>query len=299
MSGYDFKQLTSAVSRSDINKHRQDGYRLSDKIAPAYHFVPVISFVFGVMGYLPARIVEEVTENAVYAVLIVIVFALVGFFEGWYLCVTVPKKAWVRLVRLARFSEANKLGYTPEAAGAAGDGLLFSQPNVFEVFDAIYKKSKDDREFEFGNVSITRANVITPIKAYNWGYIRIKLDHPVPHIILDGKLNDHVLARTNLPEDFHMSELFKDDENLGEYFTIYVAKDNEHDITRVLSPGMREFLVSKLSRFDIEFVGTSLYIYKNKRFDLGQPQTLADILTLIDEAGIALKQHTRHFKTSN
>ncbi len=293
MSSYDFKQLSSAVSRSDINKYRKQGYRLSDKIAPAYHFVPVIGFVFGVMGYLPARIVEEVIDNSFYPVVIVVIFVVVGFLEGWYLCVNIPKKAWVRLVRLARFSQDNKLGYTPEAAGSAGDGLLFSQPNVFETFDVIYKTLKDDREFEFGNASIIRANVITPLKAYDWGFIRIKLDQPVPHIIIDGKLNDHLLARTNLPENFRISESFRDDEHLNQYFTIYVAKVDEQRIAHILSPSLRELIITKLYQYDIEIVGTSLYIYRSKTFDLSHRQTVAQILALIDEVGATLKQGQR------
>lgn len=291
MISYDYTPLTSVVDRDDIDDYRKRvTTNISGKITPSYHFVPLISFMFGVMGYLPARITEGVTGDIFFLVLIIGLFVLIGFIEGWHLCVTVPHRAWVRMVRLARFAQSNKLSYMPPGRSRhADEGLLFRQPNSLEVFDSIHKSGKK-LVYEFGNASVVRARVIHPLKAYNWGFIRITLDQPVPHIVLDSKVNKHLLVKATLPDNFRRSRIKGVSEEFYQCFTVYATKDHKRDSLHIFSPSMIELLMGVLHNYDIELVNRSLYLYKRKWFDLSNPETIKEILTIIDDIEAALEK---------
>jgi hypothetical protein len=283
MSRYDFAPLSSAVNHRDIRQYRQEGYVLSEKMTPAYAYVPVVGFVFGVAGYLPAWVVSIFTDSDFYMVPIIVTFAVIGFIEGWYLCVTIPGRAWVRMVRLARFAKLNNLRYTPETDGPEAQGLLFLQPNVYEIFDDIH--ATGSRTFEFGNAAIVKAKVVRPLKTYNWGFIHIKLGQQMPHIVLDSKQGGHVLVNAGLPADIHPADV----KGINDSHIIYAPTAlNERRLRHIFTLSLCRLITERLSRYDIEIIGTSLFIYNCQWFDFDQRETIEDILETIAEVGNAM-----------
>jgi hypothetical protein len=280
MSRYDFAPLSSAVNHRDIRQYRQEGYVLSEKMTPAYAYVPVVGSVFGVAGYLPAWVVSIFTDNDFYMVPIIVTFAAIGFIEGWYLCVTIPRRAWVRMVRLARFAELNNLRYTPETDGPEASGLLFVQPNVYEIFDDIH--TAGSRTFEFGNAAVVKVKVVRPLKTYNWGFIHIKLGQHLPHVILDSRSGGHVLVNADLPTDMYPAQV----KGIDVTHAIYTSKAlHKNTLKQIFTPQLCHLITERLADYDIEITGTSLFIYRSQWFDFDQRETIEDILATIAEVG--------------
>jgi hypothetical protein len=94
----------------------------------------------------------------------------------------------------------------------------------------------------------------------NMRVIRINLKQQFPHIVLDSRQNNSLLA-SNLPVQYKKSQILELEGDFSRYFTLYTSEDFRRDVYYIFSPDMMVFFIDRLAYFDIEIKDNSLYLY--------------------------------------
>ncbi|WP_251050615.1 MULTISPECIES: hypothetical protein [unclassified Microbacterium] len=97
------------------------------------------------------------------------------------------RNARTRRYRLSRFAQANGMTYEGQIADPPLPGMIFSLGRSRQSTDLI--RGTRPRFVEFGNYQYTVQSGKNST-TYRWGYVAVKLDVPLPNIVLDAKGNN-------------------------------------------------------------------------------------------------------------
>ncbi|MEO5499674.1 MAG: hypothetical protein ABIR46_04200 [Candidatus Saccharimonadales bacterium] len=178
---------------------------------------------------------------------------------------SVWKKQVDQRVKLQAFAERNRLTYKFRQKDPTYSGLIFNEGHSRTIIDALELPNYEVGNFQYETGSGKNRQI------HSFGYIKMKLLRPIPHMVLDAKQNDLFRMISNLPVSFSTSQTLKLEGDFSKYFTLYVPETYERDALYILTPDVMASLIDESSPYDLEALGNELYLYRGQHFDLTSP----------------------------
>jgi hypothetical protein len=201
---------------------------------------------------------------------VVIVLVVVGLIRGaggqaerWY--------------RFDRFARANGMTYEPRFQNPGLPGMIFGRGGERASTDLV--RGDRPRFVEFANYSYTTGSGKDKT-THRWGYVAVKLDVPLPNIVLDAKGND-ALFGSNLPASFDPAQRLSLEGDFDRYFTLYCPKGYETDALYLFTPDIMARFIDHAAALDVEIVDDWLFLYAKRDFSTTDPATWAWLFSVV------------------
>jgi len=229
--------------------------------------------VFGVvflvaMSFVGATMVSMFTDpgpssivgiGILAAAVIGIVIAVVGW-----------RRSRVARYRLDAFARANGMTYEARVAEPRLPGMVFGLGRAREATDLV--RGSHPRFVEFGNYQYTTGSGKNST-THRWGYVAVKLDVPLPNIVLDAKGNNGF--GSNLPAAFQREQRLSLEGDFDQYFTLYCPTGYEQDALYLFTPDIMARFIDNAAELDVEIVDDWLFLYTQRRVTSLDPATWA------------------------
>ena len=172
-----------------------------------------------------------------------------------------------RWYRLNRFAEANGMQYIPNLPGPGLPGMIFGVGSARAASDLL--RGEQPRFVEFGNYRYTTGSGKNRT-THTWGYVAIKLDVPLPNIVLDATGNNGLFGASNLAAAFDRDQRLSLEGDFDTYFSLYCPQGYERDALYLFTPDIMARFVDNAAALDVEIVDDWLFLYAHGIF---QPST--------------------------
>jgi hypothetical protein len=176
-----------------------------------------------------------------------------------------------RRYRLDRFARANGMSYLPALADPALPGMIFARGSAREASDLV--RGDRPRFVEFANYRYTTGSGKNRT-THRWGYVAVKLDSPLPHIVLDA-LSNNGLFGSNLPEAFDRDQRLSLEGDFDQHFALYCPRDYEQDALYLFTPDIMARFIDNAAALDVEIVDDWLFLYAKRDLSTLDPATWA------------------------
>src|SRR5690606_8719337 len=138
-------------------------------------------------------------------------------------------------------------------------GMIFSIGNSRKASELI--RGHSPRFVEFGNYQYTVKHGKNST-TYKWGYVAVKLDVPLPNIVLDALGNNGF--GTNLPASFRKDQRLSLEGDFDKYFTLYCPEGYESDALYLFTPDIMARFIDNAAQLDVEIVDDWLFLYTKR-----------------------------------
>lgn len=233
-------------------------------VAVAIAAVVLIPTLVGVVLSL-ASFGESPGAAAIPLVLIALLLAAVGVMIWMSV-----RNARGRRYRLHGFAQANGMTYEPKVADPPLPGMIFQLGRARQATDLI--RGTRPRFVEFGNYQYTVQSGKNST-TYRWGYVAVKLDVPLPNIVLDAKGNNGF--GSNLPASFQKSQRLSLEGDFDQHFTLYCPRGYERDALYLFTPDIMARFIDNAAELDVEIVDDWLFLYTQRKVSTLDPATWA------------------------
>lgn len=186
------------------------------------------------------------------------------------------RNARLRRYRLHSFAQANGMAYEPTIADPPLPGMIFHLGRARQSTDLI--RGTDPRFIEFGNYQYTVQSGKNST-TYRWGYVAVKLDAPLPNIVLDAKGNNGF--GSNLPASFQRSQRLSLEGDFDRYFTLYCPRGYERDALYLFTPDIMARFIDNAAELDVEIVDDWLFLYTQRKVSTLDPATWAWLFSTV------------------
>ncbi len=227
--------------------------------------VPVIGIMVLGLGY-------AVGQDAGVAVA-----ALLGlaFFAALVVGIVMLVRRSIRLrtltrFRLSRFAQANAMTYLERIDAPPLPGMIFSSGSSRMSTDVL--RGVEPRFVEFGNYQYTTSNG-KQTTTHRWGYVAVKLDVPLPNIVLDA-LGNNTLGST-LAATFTRDQRLSLEGDFDQYFALYCPAGYEADALYLFTPDVMARFIDHAAELDVEIVDDWLFLYARREVSTLDPATWA------------------------
>ncbi|WP_433585327.1 hypothetical protein [Microbacterium hydrocarbonoxydans] len=202
----------------------------------------------------------------------VIPFALVGIAValGIVLSLVGWRRSRVTRYRLNRFAQANGMAYLARIADPPLPGMIFGMGRSRASSDVV--RGTRPRFAEFGNYQYTTGSGKNST-THHWGYVAVKLDVPLPNIVLDAKGNNSF--GSNLPASFRKAQRLSLEGDFDRYFDLYCPEGYERDALYLFTPDIMARFVDNAAQLDVEIVDDWLFLYTQRKVSTLDPATWA------------------------
>ena len=201
-------------------------------------------------------------------------FAGIGILLAAAVGITIAAVSWrrsrVARYRLDAFARANGMAYEARVMDPALPGMLFSLGRSREATDLV--RGTAPRFVEFGNYQYTTGSGKNST-THRWGYVAVKLDVPLPNIVLDAKGNNGF--GSNLPASFQREQRLSLEGDFDQYFTLYCPEGYERDALYLFTPDIMARFIDNAAELDVEIVDDWLFLYTQRRASTLDPATWA------------------------
>jgi hypothetical protein len=214
---------------------------------------------FGLILIIPFLIICAVLA----AIVIGVVRAFGGSRERWY--------------RLDRFARANGMSYLPSLEAPALPGMIFGIGDSRQSSDLV--RGEKPRFVEFGNYSYTTGSG-KDRTTHQWGYVAIKLDVPLPNIVLDATSNN-ALFGSNLPASFSKKQRLSLEGDFDRFFALYCPEGYERDALYLFTPDIMARFIDHAAALDVEIVDDWLFLYGKRSISTLDPATWAWLFSVV------------------
>ena len=208
-------------------------------------------------GFSPFLIIVPV------AVVTIIAVTAVRAFGG-------SRRTRERRYRISRFAAANGMAYVDRLNAPALPGLIF-QRGSDRVSTALVRGFQP-RFVEFANYQYTTGSGKHET-THHWGYVAVKLDAPLPNIVLDARGNNGL--GSNLPTGFRRDQRLSLEGDFDEYFTLYCPEGYEADALYLFTPDIMARFIDHAAQLDVEIVDDWLFLYMQHPASTTDPDTWA------------------------
>lgn len=174
--------------------------------------------------------------------------------------------------RLAGFARDVGMEYVAALPGPALPGAIFQIGGDRTAYDLV--RSSHPRFVEVGNHSYTVSNGKNTTTS-RWGYIAVRLDVPLPHIVLDAMGNG---ARLGLWERGQHLSLEGD---FDRYFRLYCPAGYERDALYLFTPDVMARFVDTASPLEVEIIDDWLFLYSPTELSTLDPARWAWLFSVI------------------
>jgi len=172
--------------------------------------------------------------------------------------------------RLHRFAQANGMSYEAKVANPPLPGMIFGLGRSRQSTDLI--RGTRPRFVEFGNYQYTVQSGKNST-TYRWGYVAVKLDVPLPNIVLDAKGNNGF--GSNLPASFRKAQRLSLEGDFDRHFTLYCPAGYERDALYLFTPDIMARFIDNAAQLDVEIVDDWLFLYTQRKVSTLDPATWA------------------------
>lgn len=217
-------------------------------------------FLFAALGsVLPIVVIG----GALAAIVIYITRGTRGRNERWY--------------RLDRFATANGMTYLPALPSPALPGMIFGTGSSRSSSDLV--RGAEPRFVEFANYQYTTGSGRNRT-THRWGYVAIKLDVPLPHIVLDATSNNGLFG-SNLPATFDKDQKLSLEGDFDQHFSLYCPEGYEQDALYLFAPDIMARFIDAAAALDVEIVDDWLFLYGKREFSGLDPATWAWLFSVV------------------
>ncbi|WP_426322746.1 hypothetical protein [Microbacterium sp. E-13] len=182
-----------------------------------------------------------------------------------------------RMYRLDRFARANAMEYVPTFGNPGLPGMIFSIGSSRHSTDLV--RADRPRFVEFANYRYTTGSGKNKT-THQWGYVAVKLDTPLPHIVLDATSNNGLFG-SNLPLSFDKDQRLSLEGDFDRFFSLYCPADYERDALYLFTPDIMARFIDNAAALDVEIVDDWLFLYAKRDFSTLDPQTWAWLFSVV------------------
>jgi hypothetical protein len=187
--------------------------------------------------------------------LLLVAFAAIGI----PLAIRSYRRSRVTAYRLSRFAAANGMVYEHEVDDPPLPGMIFQNGSSREASSLL--RGYQPRFVEFGNYQYTTGSGKNR-STHRWGYVAVKLDVPLPNIVLDA-LGNNTLG-TNLPASFARDQRLSLEGDFDRYFTLYCPQGYEADALYLFTPDIMARFIDHAAQLDVEIVDDWMFLYMQR-----------------------------------
>ncbi|WP_460797877.1 hypothetical protein [Microbacterium sp. GXF0217] len=220
--------------------------------------IVIISFVAMATQGFPAA---AILPFAIFGIL----FAAIGA-----LALVTHRRGRVARYRLSRFAAANNMTYEDRVDNPGLPGMIFQNGNARRSTRLV--RGHSPRFVEFGNYQYTIKHGKSST-TYHWGYVAVKLDVPLPNIVLDAVGNNGF--GSNLPASFDKDQHLSLEGDFDQYFTLYCPAGYEQDALYLFTPDIMARFIDSAAQLDVEIVDDWLFLYTQRQASTLDPATWA------------------------
>ncbi|WP_338037096.1 hypothetical protein [Microbacterium lushaniae] len=116
---------------------------------------------------------------------------------------------------------------------------------------------------------------------HKWGYVAVKLDTPLPHIVLDAIGNNGLFGVSNLPAAFDRDQRLSLEGDFDRYFSLYCPADYERDALYLFTPDIMARFIDNAAALDVEIVDDWLFLYAKRDLSTLDPATWAWLFSVV------------------
>ncbi|MEV8267619.1 hypothetical protein [Microbacterium sp. NPDC076911] len=182
-----------------------------------------------------------------------------------------------RMYRLDHFARANAMTYEPYLANPGLPGMIFNQGSSRASRDLV--RGVQPRFVEFANYRYMTGSGKNRT-THQWGYVAVKLDVPLPHIVLDA-LGNNALFGSNLPTSFAKDQRLSLEGDFDRYFSLYCPGGYERDALYLFTPDIMARFIDNAAALDVEIVDDWLFLYAKRDFSTLDAATWAWLFSVV------------------
>ena len=195
-----------------------------------------------------------------------------------------------RLMRLVRFAAANGFTFSPRDADPGYPGMIFRIGRQRQALDHLVRHAP--RFLDIGNFRYTVGSGKNK-KTRTWGFMALRLDRRVPHMLLDAKANN--VLGSNLPAHFSRDQVLSLEGDFDRHFTLYCPREYERDALYVFTPDLMALLIDEAGTFDVEVIDDWMFVYAQRPLRLGDGTQLVRMLRIVDTVGAKTVDRTDYY----
>jgi hypothetical protein len=182
-----------------------------------------------------------------------------------------------RWFRLDRFATANGMSFIPTLFAPALPGMIFNVGGSRTSSDLV--RGEQPRFVEFANYQYTTGSGKNRT-THRWGYVAIKLDAPLPNIVLDATSNDSLFG-SNLPATFDRDQRLSLEGDFDQHFSLYCPQGYEQDALYLFTPDIMARFIDHAAALDVEIVDDWLFLYGKREFSGLDPATWGWLFSVV------------------
>ncbi|WP_314648240.1 hypothetical protein [uncultured Microbacterium sp.] len=194
----------------------------------------------------------------------------------------------IRRYRLGMFARANGMEYVDRIASPGLPGMIFSLGSGRVATDLV--RGTRPRFVEFGNYQYTVKHGKSST-TYRWGYVAVKLDVPLPNIVLDALGNNGF--GSNLPTSFQRAQRLSLEGDFDQHFTLYCPEGYEQDALYLFTPDIMARFIDHAAELDVEIVDDWMFLYTKREASTLDPATWAWLFGVVGALITKLDQWAR------
>lgn len=222
-------------------------------------------------------------------VLVVIPLVLVGaLLVIGVLAVRRMRRSATERYRIAGFAAANGMIYEDRIDDPPLPGLIFQLGRSRNTTRAV--RGQRPRFVEFGNYEYTTGSG-KDSTTHRWGYVAVRLDVPLPNIVLDAQGNNAL--GTNLPATFARRQQLSLEGDFDRSFTLYCPEGYERDALYLFTPDIMARFIDHAAQLDVEIVDDWLFLYMQRPASTVDPATWAWLFGAVGALLTKLEQWAR------
>ncbi|MGP6178630.1 hypothetical protein ACTU6U_15165 [Microbacterium sp. A196] len=271
---FDARPLTEPVDPRAVSAFAAEMKSRRSGSTTALTVIAIVVAVIAVLIIVPMMFVFTVTiiigYNSFIAVLPLLFIAFVGVAVGIVAWLSVRRRR-VADFRLDRFAAANNMTYTGEVSDPPLPGMIFTLGRARKADQLV--RGHSPRFVEFGNYQYTTGSGKNST-THKWGYVAVKLDVPLPNIVLDA-LGNNAIFGTNLPASFQKEQHLSLEGDFDKYFTLYCPAGYEQDALYLFTPDIMARFIDNAAQLDVEIVDDWLFLYTKRQASTLDPATWA------------------------
>ncbi|MBS1908083.1 MAG: hypothetical protein JST33_16305 [Actinobacteria bacterium] len=287
---FDARALTEPVDRARFAAWSREARASGQgpRVGQIVLFIVIILFIavigFGVFGVVLTAALGSSGGVVLPLLLLVVIGLAVWAGIAWW------HRQLVRGYRLAGFANANAMTYLPELKDPQLPGMLFDLGHSRVATDLV--RGSAPRFVEFANFRFTTGSG-KESQTHDWGYIAIRLDVPLPNIVLDAQANNGFFG-SNLPASYAAHQRLSLEGDFDKYFALYCPAGYERDALYLFTPDIMARFMDSASAFDVEIVDDWLFLYaQNRKVSTLDPAVWAQMFGAVGAVLTKLQQWAR------
>lgn len=214
--------------------------------------VPILITVIGVIAFGITS--GEPFVGTIFSV--PVIFVVLAAAISVPLIITARRRKQATDYRIARFAQMNNMEYKHTVPAPRLPGMIFHVGSGRVASRLV--RGRVPRFVEFGNYSYTTGSGKNQT-THNWGYVAVKLDVPLPNIVLDA-LGNNTLG-TNLPASFSRDQRLSLEGDFDRFFTLYCPRGYEADALYLFTPDIMARFIDNAAQLDVEIVDDWMFLY--------------------------------------